>query len=68
MDAVEVRAEQEASQGHYFRIARFEELGCPLHQAMDLELAHVDWHELERLLGEGCPLDWALLILAPLED
>jgi len=65
MDAVEVRAEQEASQGHYFRIARFEELGCPLHQAMELELKRVDWHDLKRFLLDhpDCPFALALEIV-----
>ena len=48
---------------HYWSVERFHELGYPWHQCEVLKLAHVDWHELERLLSNGCPREVALEIL-----
>lgn len=48
---------------HDWRLERYLELGYPRHLAEVLELAHVDWHELARLLEDGCPPQIALEIL-----
>jgi hypothetical protein len=63
MDALEAQVEFDVARRHYWHIERFKELGYEGHQAEIMELAHVDWHELEDLLAKGCPLEWALEIL-----
>jgi hypothetical protein len=48
---------------HYWQIERFLELGYPRHLAEVLDLARVDWHELEVLLEADCSHELALEIL-----
>lgn len=55
--------EREEGDLHYWRIARFEELGFERHQAEILELSDVDWHDAESLCREGCHPATAVMIL-----
>jgi hypothetical protein len=47
-----------------WRTERLVELGYELRQAAFLALSQVDVHELERLIGKGCPPETAVRIAA----
>ena len=48
-------AEAEAAQIVYWVAERFVlDLGIPYALAMQLALAHADWHEVEELIAAGC--------------
>lgn len=47
-----------------WRTERLLALGYDLHDAAHLALSQVDVHELERLIGTGCPLATAVRIAA----
>lgn len=45
-----------------FQVAMFQQLGVRRDLAVKLVDEHVDWHEVDRLLKAGCPLDLAVKI------
>lgn len=66
MKTADESAFQELLELESFRRDRFVALGCDEKQARRAVSRKLDWHELEALLLQGCPLETALRILAPL--
>lgn len=62
MASQESSGEAERDQTRRWRTLRLMELGVPLEKAVALS-EHVDYHELEKLLANGCPLKVALRIV-----
>lgn len=46
-----------------FQVAMFQQLGVAHDVAVDLVNNRVDWHEVDRLVKSGCPLDLAIRIV-----
>lgn len=46
------------------RLERFRDLGFNIRQRKALVRANADWHEAQKLLQAGCPLDIAFDILS----
>lgn len=64
VDAPDARAKQERASRHAWQIESYRKLGyVERHQQEILELAHVDPHDLERLLKHGCSRELAMEIL-----
>lgn len=57
------RDDPEAADVYAWRRDRFLHLGVDESRAADLAHSPVDWHELDRLLAAGCPLELALEIV-----
>lgn len=47
-----------------WRLEKFRDLGFNPRQRAKLAAAAVDWHEANRLLADGCPVDVAFDILS----
>ena len=47
-----------------WRTQRLLRIGYELHEAARLALSRIDIHELEHLIGNGCPLETAVRIAA----
>ena len=47
-----------------WRARRLLKIGYEPHEVAGLALSRIDIHELEQLIGEGCPLETAVRIVA----
>ena len=47
-----------------WRAQRLLKIGYEPHEVAGLALSRIDIHELEQLIGEGCPLETAVRIVA----
>lgn len=63
MVADEPRPPSEHERVLSYQEQRFMELGFNVLQAAELAESGVDWHDADRLLEHGCPLEMSLLIL-----
>jgi hypothetical protein len=62
-EAPEPRAPSETEKVVSYLEQRFFELGFNVRQSAELAERNADWHEADRLLADGCPLETALDIL-----
>jgi hypothetical protein len=49
-----------------YKIAQWERLGFSLEDSLTAIGQSIDWHDVERLLSNGCSPELAMAILAPL--
>jgi hypothetical protein len=47
---------------HSWRVSRLTELGVPEPTAEEVA-DHIDWHDVARLVGQGCPAELAVTIV-----
>ena len=62
-EAPEPRAPSETEKVVSYLEQRFFELGFNVRQSAELAEVNADWHEADRLLQDGCPLETCLDIL-----